>query len=109
MEKFKKGSTKSVVLAVILTTVAIGSAVALYFYYTNWKQSEETAFFESERVIDGYSEVLGYVVVNWSFNDHYFPYSDSSGFVTKYTDWYHPRPIIGNYAYFESGELFDLK
>ena len=52
MNKFKNGNTKSVVLAVVLTTVVVGSVGALYFYYLNLKQVEEDAFFKSEEVFN---------------------------------------------------------
>jgi len=47
MKNFKKGSTKSVVLAVILTTFVVGSMAVLYFYYTNINQKHDGVVIDS--------------------------------------------------------------
>jgi len=47
MKNFEKGSTKSVVLAVILTAFVVGSIAVLYFYYININQKHDNVVIDT--------------------------------------------------------------
>ena len=76
MNKFGRGSTKSVVLAVALTTIVIGSAGVLYFHYLNSKQVDEDVFLKSEEAFNTRQNIK-------SFNERKTVLDDDNANITK--------------------------
>lgn len=70
------------------------------------KEYRETVFLElsGRRISGGTAEALGYLFIEWTFDDGFFV--DTDGKVTKYTDDFELSPLDSDLRYFYDGTLF---